>query len=65
LKKFNENKEAYEKRLPVFYLLVFGGLRLSEACDILSNFDRNELEVFDNFTCPHNTKTTSTDCNKA
>jgi len=37
-----------EKRLLVFYLLLFSGIRLSEACDILNNFDSSELTVQDN-----------------
>jgi len=32
-----------EARLLLFYLMLYGGVRLTEACDILNNFDKNEL----------------------
>jgi len=34
-----------KKRLLIFYLMLFGGLRLSEACDILNNFRKGELQI--------------------
>lgn len=34
-----------EKRLLIFYLLLFSGVRLTEACDIVNNFDSSELTV--------------------
>ncbi len=39
----------YEANLLVFYLQVFGGVRLIEACDILNNFTEEELTIKENF----------------
>jgi len=48
-----EKKESLkydpEANLLAFYLQVFGGVRLTEACDILNNFDERELTIKDNF----------------
>ena len=37
-----------EARLLTFYLMLFGGLRLTEACDVLNNFNKEELTVIGN-----------------
>ena len=42
-------KHNLEANLLAFYLQVFGGVRLTEACDILNNFDERELTIKDNF----------------
>ncbi len=49
LDRVRENPEKYEKRLLAFELQVFGGVRLTEAVDILNNFNEKYLTYFDKF----------------